>query len=574
MRIIGLTGSIGCGKSHVSSVLSSLGACIIDGDRISRSLTAPGGQALPGIRRLFGDKVFQRDILDRRALGSLVFSSASAREQLNSLMQPLIYQEIQRQLADAGARSCPVAVLDMPLLFEAGLDSLCDTVWCVYLPEDLQIRRIMERDGMSETDARNRIASQMPAEEKKRRSQVIIDTSGTLEETAELIPPLYRKELDAAGVRRRRRSGQSRQEDAPEAPLQPPVSAPAPVMAGYPGHPGNTAANQAPVPRPRYPEPVSPPAPVKSAVPKFPDASGFHAQGYNTSGYNTPGYAPGNTPGYAGTPMNGAASPINESGENRRRRSAPRQPSEDTPIQRGESHRSVFDPDRPAAPQSRPVSRVLLVFLLVFFLTAGGTLVASRLMQGYLRQQEQARADAYQAVVDAHPLGYANLIRSYAEEYGLHSAYVSAIILNESNYDPRAVSSVGARGLMQVMPDTAQWISEKLRDSSYSFEKMFDPETNIRYGCWYLNYLSGLFLGDPAAVTSAYHAGQGTVRGWLSDGVSSTDGGRTLNLDTMPDGPTKTYAKRVIRDYAIYDALYDHVFNPVPDPDAPAGGSQ
>ena len=112
-----------------------------------------------------------------------------------------------------------------------------------------------------------------------------------------------------------------------------------------------------------------------------------------------------------------------------------------------------------------------------------------------------------------------------------------------------------ALGLMQLMPETAQWIAGKLKLENYSFAMMYDAETNIRFGTWYLNYLAGLFQGDPTLVACAYHAGQGEVRGWLSDPGLSEDG-VTLKLENLSDGPTKTYAGRVTRDYGIYEALY------------------
>ena len=196
MRIVGLTGSIGCGKSHVSSVLCSLGAAVIDGDAISHELTSPSGPALPRLREPFGDGVFQRDgALDRKKLGALVFSDAQARERLNAVMQPMILREIHRLIAEYRESGTPVVFLDMPLLFEEGLDRLCDTVWCVYLPPDIQAERIMARDGMSREAALARMASQLSSAEKKARSQVIIDTCGTLNETAAKIPPLYAEEV-------------------------------------------------------------------------------------------------------------------------------------------------------------------------------------------------------------------------------------------------------------------------------------------------------------------------------------------------------------------------------------------
>ena len=147
------------------------------------------------------------------------------------------------------------------------------------------------------------------------------------------------------------------------------------------------------------------------------------------------------------------------------------------------------------------------------------------------------------------------MIERNAEKNNLSPAFVAAIILNESSFQSAAESSVGARGLMQLMPETAEWIAAKIRLQGYAFERMYDPESNILFGCWYLNYLSSLFHGDPVCVACAYHAGQGQVTGWLSDSRYSTDG-VTLDLSRMPEGPTKTYAGRVIRAYGIYQTLY------------------
>ena len=150
---------------------------------------------------------------------------------------------------------------------------------------------------------------------------------------------------------------------------------------------------------------------------------------------------------------------------------------------------------------------------------------------------------------------YADIILHVSGEYNLSPALVAAVIRNESSFRPSAESSVGARGLMQLMPDTAEWIAHKLRQENYQFDLMYDPGTNVRYGCWYLNYLSSLFNGDPLCVVCAYHAGQGEISSWLANPLYSTDG-TTLNKDSLPDGPTKLYAGRVTRDYGIYQAKY------------------
>lgn len=199
MRVIGLTGGIACGKSNVSETLRELGAVIIDGDVLSRELTAPGGEALPAIRARFGDGVFHEDgTLNRRGLGAVIFGNDEARLALDHIMQPLLWALIRRRMEEARAAGSAVCVLDMPLLYEAGLDALCDTVWCVYIPEETQIERLMARDGFTRQEALSRLRSQMPAKEKAEKAQVVIDTSGSISYTKAMLPELYARELRLA----------------------------------------------------------------------------------------------------------------------------------------------------------------------------------------------------------------------------------------------------------------------------------------------------------------------------------------------------------------------------------------
>ncbi len=189
---------------------------------------------------------------------------------------------------------------------------------------------------------------------------------------------------------------------------------------------------------------------------------------------------------------------------------------------------------------------------------AVGLTAAKLLMESYLTAQQIAREAAHQKLLAEHPLpaAYMDEIQAAAQENNLKPAFLLAVMLCESSFRADAVSSVGARGLMQVMPDTAAWIAGKLNESdTYSDELLYDPQINIRYGSWYLSYLSQRFGGDPVLVASAYHAGQGEVSGWLSDSDYSLDG-RTININDMVDGPTKQYAQRVVSAYAIYERLY------------------
>lgn len=196
MRVLGLTGGIACGKSTISLTLRELGAVIVDGDVLSRELTADGGRALPAIRAAFGDGVFHPDgTLDRRALGARVFADDNAREQLDAIMQPLLRTLILRDIAAARAGGAAVCVLDMPLLYEKGLDALCDRVWCAVLPRETQIERLMARDGFTREAAEARLRSQLPTEEKAARADVVIDTSGSIQYTKECVIALFAKEV-------------------------------------------------------------------------------------------------------------------------------------------------------------------------------------------------------------------------------------------------------------------------------------------------------------------------------------------------------------------------------------------
>ena len=196
MRIIGLTGGIACGKSNISQTLAELGATIVDGDLLSRELTAPGGAALPDIRSAFGEGVFLPDgTLHRRALGTAIFGDAQARKTLDDIMQPRLWQLIEQRIEEARAAQAPLCVLDMPLLYEAGLDRLCNRVWCAWIPRETQLERLMARDGFTLEEAEARLRSQMPADEKAARADVVIDTSGSIGYTKSMIPDYYAAEL-------------------------------------------------------------------------------------------------------------------------------------------------------------------------------------------------------------------------------------------------------------------------------------------------------------------------------------------------------------------------------------------
>ena len=179
---IGLTGSIACGKSTVSSFLREKGYTIVDADAISHSLTAAGGDALPAIREAFGDAVFDGDVLNRRALGSAVFSDKEKRAQLNAILHPMILSRIYAKL-DAHDAPDTLVFADVPLLYECAMEGHFDRIWVVAAEEDTQLTRLMVRDSLTKEEALARIRSQMPLEEKCRRADAVIHTDGPIPAT-------------------------------------------------------------------------------------------------------------------------------------------------------------------------------------------------------------------------------------------------------------------------------------------------------------------------------------------------------------------------------------------------------
>ena len=146
-------------------------------------------------------------------------------------------------------------------------------------------------------------------------------------------------------------------------------------------------------------------------------------------------------------------------------------------------------------------------------------------------------------------------LASGAVEQGLDPALVASMIYNESRFNPSAVSRVGARGLMQIMPETGAWLAGKFGEAAnYTPDRLFDVNTNLRYGCWYLGYLSRMFNGDPIKIACAYHAGPNNVKLWI---MNYTADGQTLTLDEIPKDDSRYYAGKVVNAYDIY---YQHYY--------------
>lgn len=196
--ILGLTGSYGSGKSTVAEMMQTLGAKTIDADRIAREVVEPGQPAALEIRREFGDGVFGANgWLDRGRLAGEVFSSVEKRRRLEAIIHPRVRE---RELAllehYKGER---LVVLNVPLLFENGLERYCDATCVVRIGEEERQRRLMERDKASPGQIRARLAAQWPQEDKIRRADYVIDNSGDRDSTRRQVEQLVRHILHSKG---------------------------------------------------------------------------------------------------------------------------------------------------------------------------------------------------------------------------------------------------------------------------------------------------------------------------------------------------------------------------------------
>lgn len=182
--ILGLTGGIASGKSTVSAYLAQNGALIIDADLIARQVVAKKSSGLKQVVAKFGEEILTASgELDRKKLGKLVFSNKDLLKALTDITGPLIRAEILREIQAAKKAQVKLVVLDIPLLFETGYQTLCDKVMVVTIPSKLQLERVMKRDNLSAAEARKRIANQLPASKRNELADVLIDNSKSVAET-------------------------------------------------------------------------------------------------------------------------------------------------------------------------------------------------------------------------------------------------------------------------------------------------------------------------------------------------------------------------------------------------------
>jgi dephospho-CoA kinase len=202
--LIGLTGGIACGKSTVLAMLAAVGARTIDADRVTHRVQQPGTPVYQQIVAAFGPAILlgPGGPIDRRKLGTIVFGDEARLRQLEQLVHPAVRAEIRSflaQVAAAGGKRRPVAVIDAIKLIESGWAAECDQVWVVVCPEAQQVARLMETRGMSEAEALQRVAAQPPQASRLPHATVVIDNGGTQAATRAQVEAAWRRVLAAIG---------------------------------------------------------------------------------------------------------------------------------------------------------------------------------------------------------------------------------------------------------------------------------------------------------------------------------------------------------------------------------------
>ena len=193
MLRIGLTGSIGVGKSFVAGVLAELGCAVLDADQTARAVVAPRSAGLTAVVEAFGEGILHKDgTLDRQELGSLIFADQGKRELLNSILHPYIIALQDEQLHEWEVKNPEgIAVVDAALMIESGGYKRFDKVIVVHCRPEVQLQRLMARDGLSPEEAQKRVDAQMPQQEKEKFADYLIDTSDGFESARSRTAQVY-----------------------------------------------------------------------------------------------------------------------------------------------------------------------------------------------------------------------------------------------------------------------------------------------------------------------------------------------------------------------------------------------
>jgi len=191
LKLIGLTGGAGSGKSTVAEMFRELGAAVVDADEATHAVYAPGTPGFEAVVREFGEEFVRNGEIDRKKLGEVVFNDPAERRRLNAIVHPLVRQWMAERTAEAVEGGAEVVVQDVPLLFENSLQGLFSGTVLVYARPAIQVRRLIEERGLSAARADAVLAAQMPIDEKRPLADFVIDNNGSLDETRRQVEEVW-----------------------------------------------------------------------------------------------------------------------------------------------------------------------------------------------------------------------------------------------------------------------------------------------------------------------------------------------------------------------------------------------
>ena len=193
-KVIGLTGGIGTGKSTVSELLAAHGFKIVDADVASREAVKKGSEGLQQVKQVFGEEAIDDNgEMNRKYIGEIVFNDAEKRKELNQIVHPIVREIMENQKEKYLSEGYNV-IMDIPLLFENNLQDTVDETWLVYASESIQVERLMERNDLSQEEAKARVYSQISIDKKRRMADHVIDNRGTLLELKQNVEQLLMDE--------------------------------------------------------------------------------------------------------------------------------------------------------------------------------------------------------------------------------------------------------------------------------------------------------------------------------------------------------------------------------------------
>lgn len=191
MKLIGLTGGVGSGKSTVAGMFADLGASVVDADEATHAVYAPGTDGFDAIVDAFGPEYVRDGQIDRQRLGDLVFKDEAARLRLNAIVHPRVRDWMTARTAEAMDRGAEIVIQDVPLLFENGLQDLFSSTVLVYARPETQVARLVEQRGLPSDRARAILAAQMPIDQKRPLASIVIDNDGSLDETRRQVDEVW-----------------------------------------------------------------------------------------------------------------------------------------------------------------------------------------------------------------------------------------------------------------------------------------------------------------------------------------------------------------------------------------------